>query len=188
MKSIIYLSFMWDLPCKPIVVEHDPRFPAYEHYKYHDSRYTGRLYSWKYVCTIESGMGIHEKINRRAEHISRTASVRYYHGRVPHPDWTDKRPVGRDYQWFTTPQRIAKSRFRHWKRMEKTRRGSTWARGYCCIDFSFGLTGRGALSLNSWERRVLLDRLELAASSRSPLPPWSLNSAVDALLASEKAA
>jgi hypothetical protein len=93
MKSIVYLSFMWDLPYKPILVDHDPRFPAYEHYKHHDPRYTGRLYSWKYVFTIGTGMGIHEKINLRAEHISRTNIIRCYHGRAVPPDWKDKRKV-----------------------------------------------------------------------------------------------
>lgn len=178
MKSIIYLSFMWDItPYKPVLVEHDPAIPAYEHYKHHDPRYTGKYYTWKYVGTIESGMSIHEKINRRADFIGHTAWHVWHHHVLPPGQYGRK--WGRDYQWYVTPQRIARSRFRKMKRIQKTQR--RWL-GYSCIDFSFGLYFGCGQNLNSWEREVIHQRLALASTSRAPLPSWSLNSAVDELL------
>jgi hypothetical protein len=181
MKSIMYLSHWMADHLKPVLVKHDPRFPAYEHYKHEDTRYTGSLYSWKYVFTVQSGMGIHEKINLRAEHISRTNIIRCYHGSPIPPDWEDRRKIGRDYQWHVSPERIARARFRHWKRMRKTRRKCTWNHcGYACIDWSFGLGAYGwKHDLNRAEKGAIMSRLELASTSRAPLPPWSLISAME---------
>lgn len=181
MKSIVYLSYDGDRPYKPVLVDHDPRLPAYEHYKHHDSRYIGSLYSWRYKGTIESGMGIHEKINRRADFIGCTAWFIGHHRVLPPGQYGRK--WGRDYQWHVTPQRIARSRFRKAKRDDRT--GRKWgygARGYATIDFSFGLYFGCGQNLNDTEREVIHQRLALASTSRAPLPSWSLNSAVDELI------
>lgn len=170
MKSIIYLSDLGDRPCRPALVEHDASLPAYEHYIHHDPSYTGRNYQLSYVCTINSNMGIHEKINRRADCIGRTAWSYGHHVQTP-PGW-GRRKQGPDYQWYDKPERIARSRFRKARRL---RRIHQWHHAYCAIDFSFGLYPSGeGMNLNSSERRHLQARLELAATSRSPLPPWSL--------------
>lgn len=178
MKSIIYLSDYGDRPCRPVLVNHDPGFPAYEHYMHHDLRYTGKYYLLRYVCTVSESMGIHEKINLRAEHIARTASIRIYHGRACPSHWKDKRNVGRDYQWYCTPQRIARSRFRNCKR-NRDRGISSWnLHGYACIDWSFGLT-RPHDRLTTAERHAIHQRLIEASTSREKLTPWSLNDATE---------
>ncbi len=170
MKSIIYLSDYGDRPCRPVAVEHDPRFPPFEHFKHHDPRCTGTCYQLKYCCTITPDMGIHQKINCRAEHIGKTA-WNYGHHRATPPGW-GRRKQGPDYQWYLTPERIARSRFRKARRLRKQNR---WHQAYCAIDFSFGLfPASDGMRLDSAERRHLHARLKLSATSRAPLPPWSL--------------
>jgi hypothetical protein len=185
MKSIVYLSHPFRDELLPVAVEHGDTYSPYEILK-NQERFIGsrglHYYGWRYVFSIPGNMDIHARIHARATYISRTADIRILHGRVAPPDWTDKRPVGRDYQWYVTQERIARSRFRHWKRMEKTRRGSTWNWcGYACIDWSFGLHKFND-NLNHLEREALRQRLHLAATCRRPLPSWSINTAVDRLL------
>jgi hypothetical protein len=162
MKSIIYLSDYGDRPCTAIAVTHPPELPAYEQYRHHDPRYTGKYYSRKYVCTIPSDMGIHQKINRRAQDISRTAGI-----------FETRRGntcVGRDYQWYPSPERIARSRFRKAKRDRRTGRTN-----HCPVDFYFGLgLGRDLFHLTPQERSHIAARLVIAATSRAPLTPWRL--------------
>lgn len=175
MKSIIYLSDYGDRPCRPVMVDHDPRFSALEHFKHHDPRYTGSHYHLRYVCTVESRWTIHEKINGRAMHIGKTAWNWGHHNATP-PGW-GRRRQGPDYQWYSTPERIARSRFRHAKRACRTgRKIPAYHFGYALIDFSFGLRTRDTLfSLTPRELRHLQARLELAATSRAPLPCWRLS-------------
>lgn len=170
MKSIIYFSDHGDRPCIPVLVEHHPDYSAYETYKRHDPRYTGKHYYLGYVCTIRPDASIHEKIRARAEWISRTASIRLFKGHACPPDWKDKRRVGRDYQWYQSEKRIARSRFRNAKNLR--RKGMI--PHYACTDISFGLTLRPD-AYTYREKCHIAARLELAASSRAPLPPWRLS-------------
>jgi hypothetical protein len=183
MKSIVYLSYYNYRPCTAISVTHPPEFNGYEQYKHHDPRYTGRYYSLRYVCTIPADLGIHEKINRRAEHIGRTASVQISHGHVCPPDWDDKRRIGRDYVWHHSENRIARSRFRKAKRVRATARHwqgklplGSFCNGYACIDIAFGLRPSGGfLNYTDTEQQAIAARLELAATRRAPLPAWQIS-------------
>jgi hypothetical protein len=183
MKSIVYIT-NGARPYRPVLVDHDPRFPAFEIFR-NDPRWCGRLglhyFGWRYKGTIMGSMSIHEKINHRAEFISET-TWHIWH-RKPLPPGQYGRKWGRDYQWYVTPERIARSRFRKAKRDDRTgRKHGYGARGYATMDFSFGLHSGCGNNFNSWEREVMHQRLTLASTSRAPLPPWSLNSAVDELL------
>jgi hypothetical protein len=113
MKSIIYLSDHGDRPCRAFVIEHEPGHLAFDAFK-RDHRWTSpRLAHLSYTCTIGSSLTIHEKINHRAEYISRTAS---HHGVTHRREWGGP-PWGRDYRFPTTEQRVARSRIRKSRRL-----------------------------------------------------------------------
>jgi hypothetical protein len=170
MKSIVYLS-NGERRNIPRFVAHDPALPAFEIYKRTDRWLSYRESGLRYCGTIESGMGVHEKINRRADFIANTAWHVWHHHATPPGTF---RHWGRDYQWYVTPQRTARSRFRHAKRQR--RKGTfNWCQGYSPMDLAFGLVNDRPFDLTDAERHHLLARLDLAATSRAPLPPWCLS-------------
>jgi len=153
MKSIVYLTDRGERRNIPRFVEHDPRFPAFEIYQRSARWLSNAEAHLRYCICIESGMRPHEKINRRAEYIARTSNA----GRSSEPDI------------YTTAFRTAKARYRNARRSRRP------CHGYACIDIAFGLIANGdCFNFTPTERRHIQARLELAATSRAPLPPWRL--------------
>ena len=170
MKSMVYITNGGPIYAR--VIEHEDWHCPRDAYGRTDRAiHDDHIHQLHVVGIIRPDMTVHQKINRRAEFISQTA-WHVWHRQVLPPGQYG-RNWGRDYQWFTTPERIAKSRFRNAKHL---RRRGIHPHGYSCIDFSFGLIGRSSLfSLTDTEQRHIHHRLELAASSRAPLPTWHLS-------------
>lgn len=175
MKSIIYLS-NGERRNIPRLIEHEDwhcpgdAFRRTDQWLRADS-YIGR----SYIGHIRGDLSIHQRINKRAELISQTA-WHIWHSKVLPPGQYGRK-WGRDYQWYVTPERIARSRFRKVKRFIRTGRKPTYgAYGYAPIDFSFGLSDiHSRRNLTERECQHLHARLLLAATSRAPLPPWHLS-------------
>ncbi len=176
MKSIVYLT-NGERRNIPRLIEHEDwhcpgdAFRRTDQWIQSDS-YLGR----HYLGHVRGDHTIHQRINKRAEMIGQTA-WHIWHSKVLPPGQYGRK-WGRDYQWHVSPQRIARSRFRKAKRDIRTGRKSTYGSlGYACMDFSFGLYPdiHSLSNLNDTEREYLQARLELAATSRAPLPPWHLS-------------
>lgn len=169
MKSIVYLS-NGDRRNIPRLVEHEPYHCPWDAYKRTERYLSYAEYGFHLAGIIRQTFTIHEKINQRAEFIGGTAFHHWHHRALP-LDCT--RHFGRDYQWHVPAERIARSRFR--KARRNARIGQPWP-GYSAIDFSFGLSCQDTRqNLAPRERHYLTIRLELAATSRAPLPPFHLS-------------
>lgn len=117
------------------------------------------------LLEIKSGLSIHEKINLRAPYL----------GRFPITDLIEISVLTDNL--YSNKTSIARSRFRNARRNSRKTKGLwRYMKGYSCIDFSFGLyTFDTSTNLSNREKQHLKERLNLAATSRATLPPWSLS-------------
>lgn len=160
MKSIAYhtsiLGFKFTR-YRPTLIEHlaDSNIPDdWQDKHLHDTHL-------RWLGCARADLTIHERINHRAELLHNIAST----GRRETPSFSMY------CHYYSSPERIARSRFRNGKKKRKH------SAGYAIIDWSYGLDH--CSHLDSTQFQHLKNRLHLAATSRAPLPPWSMNDCLE---------